>query len=62
MDGSDFLTALALLFIFEGIMPFASPQRWKETIRSISELDSSKIRTFGFMSMMAGLLLLYTLS
>ena len=62
MDTNDFLTALALLFIFEGLMPFASPSKWKDVLRNIVELDSSKIRMFGFMSMMGGLLLLYTLS
>ena len=59
MNGTDFLTAIALLLIFEGLMPFASPERWKEVIRSITELDDAKIRLFGFMSMLGGLLLLY---
>ena len=62
MDGRDFLTAVALLLIFEGIMPFASPDRWKEVIRSISEVEPSKIRMFGFMSMVGGLMLLYGLN
>ena len=62
MDSSDFLTALALLFIFEGLIPFASPAKWKNVLRNIVELDSSKIRMFGFASMMGGLLILYTLS
>ncbi|MFT5453194.1 MAG: hypothetical protein ACI9N9_002697 [Enterobacterales bacterium] len=62
MDSSDFLTALALLLIFEGLMPFASPSKWKDVLRNIVELDSSKIRIFGFASMMAGLFILYTLS
>jgi len=61
MDGSDFLTALALLLIFEGLMPFAIPDSWKEMIRNIAEMESSKIRTFGFFSMMCGLILLYWL-
>ena len=62
MDSSDFLTALALLLIFEGLMPFASPSKWKDVLRNIVELDSSKIRLFGFASMMGGLLILYSLS
>ena len=61
MDGTDFLTAIALLLIFEGLMPFASPEKWKEMIRSIAEVEVSKIRLFGLMSMCAGLLLLYSL-
>jgi len=58
MNWTDFFTAIALLLIFEGLMPFASPGRWKEMIQSIAEFDASKIRTFGFLSMMCGLLLL----
>jgi uncharacterized protein YjeT (DUF2065 family) len=62
MDSRDFLTALALLLIFEGLMPFASPSKWKDVLRNIVELDSSKVRMFGFASMMGGLLILYSLS
>jgi len=62
MDSSDFLTALALLLIFEGLMPFASPSKWKDVLRNIVELDSSKVRMFGFASMMGGLLILYSLN
>ena len=61
MDGTDFLTAIALLLIFEGLMPFASPEKWKEMLRSIAEVDVPKIRLFGLMSMCAGLILLYSL-
>jgi len=62
MDGTDFLTAIALLLIFEGLMPFASPEKWKQAIQSIAQLDAAKIRLFGFMSMAVGLLILYSLS
>jgi len=62
MGPSDFLTAIALLLIFEGLMPFANPDRWKDALRSIAEFDSSKIRIVGFISMFAGLLLLYGLN
>ncbi len=61
MDSNDFLTALALLFIFEGLMPFTSPDKWKDVLRSIINLDDSKIRLFGFMSIIGGLILLYSI-
>ena len=61
MNWTDFLTAIALLLIFEGLMPFASPVRWQEMIRAIADIDPGKIRKIGFMSMFAGLLLLYLL-
>ena len=59
MDGSDFLTAIALLLIFEGLMPFASPESWKKALQSIAESNTSKIRLFGLISMICGLALLY---
>jgi len=61
MNASDFLTALALLLIFEGLMPFANPAQWKQVLSSISNLENSKIRLFGFFSIIGGLLLLYSL-
>ncbi|RLA00134.1 MAG: DUF2065 domain-containing protein [Gammaproteobacteria bacterium] len=61
MDGQDFLTALALLLIFEGLLPFATPDRWKEMLRSIVEVESPKVRIYGLMSMISGLMLLYWL-
>lgn len=59
MDSNDFLTALALLLIFEGIMPFASPEQWKTVLRTITETNASKIRVFGLISMISGLVMLY---
>lgn len=59
MDSSDFMTAVALLLIFEGIMPFASPEQWKKALQSIAEANASKIRIFGLISMICGLLMLY---
>jgi uncharacterized protein YjeT (DUF2065 family) len=61
MEGSDFITAIALLLIFEGIMPFASPEQWKKALRSIAETNASKVRLFGLMSMICGLVMLYSM-
>lgn len=61
MDGTDFLTAIALLLIIEGLMPFASPEKWQQLLRSIIEIEPAKIRMIGLMSMLAGLFLLFIL-
>lgn len=55
----DFLTALALLFIIEGVLPFCNPAGVRRTLRSISEYDDKVLRFVGLISMLFGLLFLY---
>lgn len=54
----DLLAAFALLMVFEGILPFLSPQKWREFIQTISQLNDKIIRRFGFISMLLGAVLL----
>jgi len=54
----DFLSALALVFVFEGLMPFASPVRWKRMLFKIIQQDNRVLRVMGFFSMLAGVILL----
>ncbi|WP_133126735.1 DUF2065 domain-containing protein [Legionella nagasakiensis] len=54
----NFLSALALVFVFEGLMPFAFPERWKKLLSRITEQDEKVIRISGFLSMMVGVILL----
>lgn len=56
---NDFLAALALVFIFEGIMPFLSPNRWRNLLKAIEGQPDKMLRVIGFMSMSFGVLLLY---
>jgi uncharacterized protein YjeT (DUF2065 family) len=56
------VAALALLLIFEGLMPFAAPARWKDTFRRILEFSDGQIRFLGLLSIMAGLILLFVTS
>jgi uncharacterized protein YjeT (DUF2065 family) len=53
------LTALALMLVIEGILPFLAPQIWRETFRRLAELNDGQIRFIGLASMAAGLLLLF---
>ncbi|MFB9886522.1 DUF2065 domain-containing protein [Balneatrix alpica] len=59
----DFWQALALgfclLLIMEGIMPFLSPQGWKNTLRQLVEADDRVVRALGLASMLLGTALLY---
>ena len=58
MDWNDFLTALALYLVFEGMLPFVSPEGWRRSMRAIAELSARQLRVFGLVSMLAGLVLL----
>ena len=54
-----FLVGLALVFVIEGVMPFVAPQRWREMVRQVAQLDDRSLRVFGLCSMLVGLGLLY---
>ena len=54
----SFLQALALVFIFEGIMPFAFPDSWKKILLKISFQSEKNLRFYGFISMFFGVILL----
>lgn len=52
------LLAFALMLVIEGVLPFLSPQTWRETFRRIIELADGQIRFMGLSSIMIGLILL----
>lgn len=54
----NFLSALALVLVLEGIMPFACTDRWKKLLFKIIEQDEKVLRILGFISMLAGVILL----
>lgn len=58
MDWADLLTGFALYLVIEGILPFASPHGWKQSIKLITQLTDYQIRIFGLISMIVGLVLL----
>jgi len=55
----DLLTALALLLILEGMLPFISPQSIKKVYKTMVETPESSLRMIGLASIVAGLVLLY---
>ena len=56
--GKYLLTALALMLVFEGLLPFLAPGLWRETFRRITEMSDGQLRFIGLTSMLGGLLLL----
>jgi uncharacterized protein YjeT (DUF2065 family) len=58
VDWSILGLAVALMLVFEGLMPFAFPQRWREVFRQLLELSDGQIRFIGLACIGAGVLLL----
>jgi uncharacterized protein YjeT (DUF2065 family) len=52
------LSALALVLVLEGVLPFLIPGLWRETFRKLTEMSDGQLRFIGLSSMLAGLLLL----
>ncbi|HXZ50709.1 MAG TPA: DUF2065 domain-containing protein [Burkholderiales bacterium] len=56
--GTNFLIALALMLVIEGVLPFLAPSVWRDTFRRITQLSDGQIRFVGLTSMLIGLLVL----
>jgi uncharacterized protein YjeT (DUF2065 family) len=59
MNWSDLLGAFALYLVLEGILPFVNPQAMKRVMQSFTSLGDRQLRIWGFVSMMAGVVLLF---
>ncbi|QTR48762.1 DUF2065 domain-containing protein [Candidatus Thiothrix anitrata] len=57
----DLLNALALVLILEGLLPFASPSRLKQTYAQLINLPNKTLRSIGLASVIAGILLLFVI-
>jgi uncharacterized protein YjeT (DUF2065 family) len=56
--GDLLLGGLALMLVFEGLLPFLSPGMWRQIFERATQLTDGQIRFFGLSSMIIGLLLL----
>jgi uncharacterized protein len=54
-----FLSAIALVFIIEGLLPFISPKRWKDIFSQVLKMPDGQIRNFGLAAIIIGLILLW---
>ena len=52
------LGALALMLVFEGLLPFLSPTMWRQVFERAVRMSDGQIRFLGLSSMLAGMLLL----
>lgn len=51
--------AMALVFILEGMLPFISPNRWRDMLAMAEKMDDRVIRNIGLGSMLFGVVILY---
>lgn len=54
----EILTAICLVLVIEGILPFLNPAGYKRAVKMMQELPDSQLRIFGLSSMIAGVILL----
>lgn len=57
----DLFVALALVLVIEGILPFLKPEGWRSMMSTIARQSDKALRIFGLISMVMGVLLLYSL-
>lgn len=54
----DFLRAIALVLVIEGLMPLLAPSQWREMIARIATFDNRNMRVFGGVLVGVGVVLL----
>jgi uncharacterized protein YjeT (DUF2065 family) len=58
---NQLLTALALVLIIEGLLPFLSPRLWQKTMQDLSQINPRTVRIGGVVSMLIGAIMLNVL-
>ncbi|HBQ44430.1 MAG TPA: DUF2065 domain-containing protein [Thiomicrospira sp.] len=56
------ISAIALVFVFEGLLPFIFPKFWKKIMKQAAEQDEKNLRIMGLVSISIGLIILLLLS
>ncbi len=59
LDWNALWSALALVLVIEGLMPFISPGHFRRTMAQVAQMPDGQLRVVGLFSMGVGLLLLY---
>ena len=57
----DLLSALALLLVLEGILPFLNPRGVRQALLQMAQMNDRVLRFTGLGSMVVGLILLYAI-
>ena len=56
---NDLLSALALMLVLEGLLPFISPKGFREKMLVMLQMNDSQIRFASLTAMLIGVFLLY---
>jgi len=56
---ADLLSAIALMLVIEGVLPFLNPEGLRKALAMMAQLDDRQLRFAGLSSMLLGVLLLY---
>ncbi len=57
----DFLVAISLVLVIEGLLPTVNPNGYKKALSMLLQMDNRHVRTWGLFSMVLGTFLLYLL-
>ncbi len=57
--GEALLGAVALMLLFEGLLPLLNPAAWRQVFARALQLSDGQIRFIGLLSVLAGALLLW---
>ena len=59
MEWQDLFVAIALVLAIEGLIPFASPGRYRRLVEALGSISPRQLRVGGLILMIVGLALLY---
>jgi uncharacterized protein len=57
----NLFTALGLVLIIEGLLPFVSPKGWRGMFEQLLKLSNGQIRFYGLASIAVGVVLVWLL-
>ena len=52
------IIAVGLLFVFEGIFPFLSPEKWRNFVRQVAIQNDKNLRIMGLIFMILGVVII----
>jgi len=58
---NELLVAIALVLVFEGIIPFLAPDKFRQALAQLTQMPDQVLRIIGLASMSVGIIFLYIL-
>lgn len=55
----DLFSAVALVLVFEGLLPFLTPDGYRRAVQAMMQMNNRQLRIMGLLSMLSGLFFLY---